>query len=129
MENLILTIYPLSANPANGQTYSFLGDWRFKCYIIRIGVDEIFCVVTVLMVETLISLLVTIIVFTVNQVINPFYTTGLFLYPLKISENLCFSDVFRGYRKRSVACHGIENNYNHRAACRIYWKKTCSNRC
>ena len=29
--------------------------------------------------------------------------TGLFLDPLKTSENLGFSDVFRGYRKRPVA--------------------------
>ena len=27
--------------------------------------------------------------------INPFHTNLLFLYPLKISENLLFSDVFR----------------------------------
>ena len=32
---------------------------------------------------------------------NPFHATGLFLYPLK-TENQKFSDVFRGYRKRSV---------------------------
>ena len=31
---------------------------------------------------------------------NPFYATGLFLYPLKTSENQKFSDVFMGYRKR-----------------------------
>ena len=29
-----------------------------------------------------------------------FGVTGLFLYPLKASENLWFSNVFRGYRKR-----------------------------
>ena len=34
--------------------------------------------------------------------INSFYTTGLYLYPLKTSENLWFSDVFRRYRKRPV---------------------------
>ena len=33
------------------------------------------------------------------QHINPFNATGLFLYPLKTSENLLFSDVFREYRK------------------------------
>ena len=31
-------------------------------------------------------------------VCNPFYFTGLFLYPLKASENQWFSDVFREYR-------------------------------
>ena len=34
---------------------------------------------------------------------NPFHATGLFLYNLKISENLWFSDIFREYRKRPVA--------------------------
>ena len=28
--------------------------------------------------------------------VNPFHVTGLFLYPLKISESLWFSDIFRG---------------------------------
>ena len=35
--------------------------------------------------------------------INPFHATGLFLYPLKKSENQRFSDTFAGYRKRPVA--------------------------
>ena len=35
--------------------------------------------------------------------INSFHATGLFLYPLNISENFRFFDVFRGYRKRPVA--------------------------
>ena len=49
-----------------------------------------------------------------------FRATGLFLYPLKTSENIWFSDVFRGYRKRLVACNGlndkklIEFNKKHR---------------
>ena len=30
---------------------------------------------------------------------SPLHTTGLFVYPLKISENLWFSVVFRNYRK------------------------------
>ena len=34
--------------------------------------------------------------------LNQFHATGLFLYPLKTSENLWFSDVFGGYRKRTV---------------------------
>ena len=37
-----------------------------------------------------------------NNNINLFHTTGLFLDPLKTSENLWFTDVFRGYRKRLV---------------------------
>ena len=36
-------------------------------------------------------------------VANPFHATGLFLYPLKTSETLWFSNVFRGYRKRPMA--------------------------
>ena len=38
---------------------------------------------------------------------NPFHANGLFLYPLKKSENLWFSNVFRGYRKRPVAWNGL----------------------
>ena len=34
--------------------------------------------------------------------INPFHATVLFLYPLKTSGNLWFSDVFSGDRKRQV---------------------------
>ena len=41
----------------------------------------------------------------------PFYTTGLFLYPLKAWESLRFSDVFRGYRKRPVAWNGLARNW------------------
>ena len=32
-----------------------------------------------------------------SRLINPFHTIGIFLNPLKTSENL-FLDVFRGYR-------------------------------
>ena len=39
--------------------------------------------------------------------INRFHATGLFLYPLKTSENQRFSDVFRCYRKRPVAWNGL----------------------
>ena len=35
--------------------------------------------------------------------INPFHATGLFLNPLKTSENIWFSYVFKDYRKRPVA--------------------------
>ena len=38
-----------------------------------------------------------------GNLLNPFHATDLFLYPRKTSENLRFSDVFRGYRKRPVA--------------------------
>ena len=36
---------------------------------------------------------------------DPFQANVLFLYPppLKTSENLCFSDFFRGYRKETLA--------------------------
>ena len=31
------------------------------------------------------------------KIVNPFHATGLFRYPLKTSENLWFSDAFRGW--------------------------------
>ena len=34
---------------------------------------------------------------------KPFYVTDLFLYSLETSENLKFSDVSRGHKKRPVA--------------------------
>ena len=37
-----------------------------------------------------------------SKLLNPFHTTGFFLYPLKTLENLWFSDVFRVYRKGLV---------------------------
>ena len=40
-------------------------------------------------------------------VINPLQPSVAFLYPLKISENLWFSDVFRGYRKATLGCNGL----------------------
>ena len=39
--------------------------------------------------------------------INTFHATGVFLYSLKTLENLWFSDVFRGYRKRPVTSNGL----------------------
>ena len=35
--------------------------------------------------------------------INPFHASDLFFYCLKTLEDLWFSDVYRGYRKRPVA--------------------------
>ena len=43
--------------------------------------------------------------------INPFHATDLFWYPLKTSENLWFSDVFRGYQKRSVAWNELMGKF------------------
>ena len=51
--------------------------------------------------------------------INSFHATGLFRCPLKTSENLWFSDVFRGYRKRPVAWNGLRVGLN----LRLWWKK------
>ena len=42
-----------------------------------------------------------------DNFISPLHATGLFLYPLKASENQRFSDVFKGYRKRPVAWNGL----------------------
>ena len=44
--------------------------------------------------------------------INPFFATGLFLYPLKISENLWIADVFRGYRKIPVPWTELKSPQN-----------------
>ena len=41
---------------------------------------------------------------------NPFHAIDLFIYPLKISENLWYSDVFRDYKKRPVAWDGSTEN-------------------
>ena len=41
-----------------------------------------------------------------------FYVTGLFLYLLKISENLWFSDIFRSYRKIPVIWNGLISKFN-----------------
>ena len=38
---------------------------------------------------------------------NPFYATDLFLYTLKIMENLWYSDVFSGYKKKAVTWNGL----------------------
>ena len=43
--------------------------------------------------------------------INPFHATCPFRYSLK-TENLWFSDVFRGYRKRPVAWNGLINFFS-----------------
>ena len=37
------------------------------------------------------------------QIINPLHATDLFLYPLRTSENLWFSGVYREYRNTPVA--------------------------
>ena len=42
-------------------------------------------------------------------IINPDHVTGLFLYHLKTLENLWFSDVFGGYRKRPMAGFSVYN--------------------
>ena len=47
-----------------------------------------------------------------NWWVKPFHATGLFLFPLKISENLWFS-VFRGYRKRPVTWNGLVDETIH----------------
>ena len=39
--------------------------------------------------------------------IKLFHTSGLFLYPLRTSQNQMFSDVFRVYRKKPIAWYGL----------------------
>ena len=40
-------------------------------------------------------------------VINPFWPTVPFLYPLKMLENLWFSDIFTGYRNGTLGQNGL----------------------
>ena len=44
---------------------------------------------------------------SINTDINPFHVTGLFLYPIEKSENGKFPNVYRGYKKRSLASNGL----------------------
>ena len=44
------------------------------------------------------------------QNINPFLANVLILYPLKISENQRFSDVFRRYKMGTLVRNGLRNN-------------------
>ena len=39
--------------------------------------------------------------------LNPFSTNVSLLYPLQTSENRSFSDVFRGYRSRTLVQNGL----------------------
>ena len=43
--------------------------------------------------------------YVINYV-DKFHATGFFLYPLKTSENVWYSDIFWGYGKRPVAVSG-----------------------
>ena len=42
--------------------------------------------------------------------INPLESNVTFLYPLKTSENLWFSDVFRGYRNVTLDSNGLKRS-------------------
>ena len=44
---------------------------------------------------------------TFAKKINPLQANVPFLYPLKTSENQKFSDIFRGYRKGTLAWNGL----------------------
>ena len=50
------------------------------------------------------------------QILDPFPVNNFFLYPLKSTENMWFSDPFRGY-KRGAMWHGMEICFNLFAAC------------
>ena len=43
----------------------------------------------------------------IMSALNPFLATGLFLYPLKTSQNQRFSNVYRGYWKRPLIWNGF----------------------
>ena len=40
------------------------------------------------------------------QIMNPFQVKKNFLYSLKLTENMWFSDAFRGYKESNVAWNG-----------------------
>ena len=40
------------------------------------------------------------------QIMNPFQVKKNFLYSLKLTENMWFSDAFRGYKGSNVAWNG-----------------------
>ena len=44
--------------------------------------------------------------------VNPISANALFLYPLKTSENLRFSDVFKGYRNVVLAWKGLMGEFS-----------------
>ena len=44
--------------------------------------------------------------------LNPFHATGHFLYPLKISENQRFSDIFRGAQKETREMEVVKESTN-----------------
>ena len=61
--------------------------------------------------------------------INPFSTNVPLLYPLKTSENLRFSDVFRGYRIETLVENGLikcfpnreyRKQFLHHQICKLY---------
>ena len=61
--------------------------------------------------------------------INPFNTTGLFLYSLKKLENPWFSDVFRGFGKRAVVWNELKRLHFEKILCWTpanSWFKTIS---
>ena len=43
-----------------------------------------------------------------NSNFNPFQPNVPFLFPLKTSENLWFSNIFRGYRNGTLALNGLQ---------------------
>ena len=50
------------------------------------------------------------------QIMNPFSVKNFFLYLLKSTENMWFSDPFRGYKRRAL-WYGIEKCFSLFAAC------------
>ena len=59
-------------------------------------------------------------------VFNPF-STNLLLFPSKTSENLWFSDIFRGYRSGTLVENGImpQTSFGHEPKC-LKWKTVAS---
>ena len=110
-------------NSTNHNVLDFVSIWKFHSYYVErkfINNTDFFKIITYVPLETLKNFLRKNWISSVHSqpymkraypvtyvVPNPFHDTDLFRYPLKTSENLWFSDVFRGYQKRSVAWNGL----------------------
>ena len=62
--------------------------------------DDLICNITYILICNITYVLKKLAFLKVLLKVNPFHASAFFLYPLKITENLSFSDVFRRHRKR-----------------------------
>ena len=72
------------------------------CQELRIFLEQLFSILNTYK-QQLLNINFSVPTATSFWFLNPIHATDLFLYPLKIWENLWFSDVFRRCKKRPVA--------------------------